>query len=206
MKLSGYTALFLTLSQAQAFTVAPHRTTSALKVSNSMYFMDEIAREATPEPIRKAPAKKPVQKKAVKGNAAHKNGLFSPAVLAAKTVLGEDTLNKVRGKAIGLHSEVIGNFVDTYDSAFGNAVVQNLFKAIDKNRDDKVDENELYAAFKALGFSWLQEKQVKGIMKRAGGDDGYIFFEQFKQELPKTLRTNLVKLAKKNGGDLGFLV
>jgi len=115
-------------------------------------------------------------------------------------------LNKVRGKAIGLHSEVIGNFVDTYDSAFGNAVVQNLFKAIDKNGDDKVDESELYAAFKALGFSWLQEKQVKGIMKRAGGDDGYIFFEQFKQELPKTLRTNLVKLAKKNGGDLGFLV
>ena len=64
------------------------------------------------------------------------------------------------------HSEVIGNVVDIYDSAFGNAVVRNFFKAIDR-------------------FSWIQEKQVKGIMKRAGGDDGYIFFEQFHQQHPK---------------------
>ncbi|GFH61998.1 death-specific protein [Chaetoceros tenuissimus] len=93
-----------------------------------------------------------------------------------------------------------------YDSAFGNAVVQNLFKAMDKNNDGKVDENELYAALKALGFSRLQEKQVKGFMKRAGGDEGYILLEQSMQKLPKTLRTNLVKLAKKNRGDLGFLL
>ena len=31
------------------------------------------------------------------------------------------------------HSEVIGDVVDIYDSAFGNAVVRNFFKAIDKN-------------------------------------------------------------------------
>ena len=33
-------------------------------------------------------------------------GLFSPAVVAAKAVLGEKTLNKLRGKGITLHSQV----------------------------------------------------------------------------------------------------
>ena len=32
-----------------------------------------------------------------------------------------------------------------------------------------------------------------------------IDFEEFVKECPKTLRTNLVKLAKENGHDLGFL-
>ena len=65
---------------------------------------------------------------------------------------------------------------------------------------------ELAAAFKTLGFSWLKEKQIAGIIKRAGSEDGLLQLEQFKQEFPKTLRTNLTKLAKKNGGELGFLV
>ena len=32
-----------------------------------------------------------------------------------------------------------------------------------------------------------------------------IDFEEFVKETPKALRTNLVKLAKQNGHDLGFL-
>ena len=32
-----------------------------------------------------------------------------------------------------------------------------------------------------------------------------IDFEEFVKETPKTLRTSLVKLAKQNGHDLGFL-
>lgn len=39
-----------------------------------------------------------------------KFGVFSPAVYAAKVVLGGDQLNKVRGKAISLHSQYIGDF------------------------------------------------------------------------------------------------
>ena len=39
-----------------------------------------------------------------------KFGIFSPAVYAAKVVLGQDKLNKIRGKAISLHSEAIGDF------------------------------------------------------------------------------------------------
>mmetsp|Transcript_8577 Transcript_8577/g.17261 ORF Transcript_8577/g.17261 Transcript_8577/m.17261 type:complete len:134 (+) Transcript_8577:121-522(+) len=43
------------------------------------------------------------------GNMA-KFGIFSPAVYGAKIVLGQDRLNKIRGKAIALHSEKIGEF------------------------------------------------------------------------------------------------
>jgi len=39
-----------------------------------------------------------------------KFGIFSPAVYGAKIVLGNDKLNKVRGKAISLHSQYIGEF------------------------------------------------------------------------------------------------
>jgi hypothetical protein len=39
-----------------------------------------------------------------------KFGIFSPAVYGAKIVLGGDKLNKVRGKAISLHSQYIGEF------------------------------------------------------------------------------------------------
>jgi hypothetical protein len=41
-----------------------------------------------------------------------KFGLFSPAVYAAKILLGTDKLNKIRGKAISLHSQYIGDFCE----------------------------------------------------------------------------------------------
>jgi hypothetical protein len=47
------------------------------------------------------------------GNMA-KFGVFSPAVYAAKVVLGADKLNKIRGKAISLHSQYIGEFCEWY--------------------------------------------------------------------------------------------
>lgn len=39
-----------------------------------------------------------------------KFGVFSPAVYATKTLLGEKKLNSIRGKGISLHSQAIGNF------------------------------------------------------------------------------------------------
>ena len=39
-----------------------------------------------------------------------KFGIFSPAVYVAKIGLGNDKLNKIRGKAISLHSQYIGDF------------------------------------------------------------------------------------------------
>ena len=53
----------------------------------------------------------------------------------------------------------------------------------------------------------MDDKQVDGIMNRADVDDNAVIdFEEFVKDAPKTLRTQLVKLAKKNGNDLGFLV
>ena len=39
-----------------------------------------------------------------------KFGIFSPAVYVARLGLGTEKLNKVRGKAISLHSQAIGEF------------------------------------------------------------------------------------------------
>ena len=39
-----------------------------------------------------------------------KFGIFSPAVYGAKIVLGNEKLNKLRGKGISLHSQTIGDF------------------------------------------------------------------------------------------------
>ena len=44
------------------------------------------------------------------GGKMSKFGIFSPAVYGAKIVLGSEKLNKIRGKAISLHSEKIGDF------------------------------------------------------------------------------------------------
>ena len=39
-----------------------------------------------------------------------KFGPFTPAVLAAKLILGEKQLNKIRGKSIKLHSQAIAEY------------------------------------------------------------------------------------------------
>lgn len=41
------------------------------------------------------------------GGKQSKFGIFSPAVIVVKTVLGEVKFNKLRGKAISLHSQAI---------------------------------------------------------------------------------------------------
>ena len=152
--------------------------------------------------------KSPKVKKAVakKGGVSHKEGVFSPPVKLAKMVLGEDTLNQIRGKAISMHSNVIGSFVDTAETRFGNAVLKLMFDTADLNKDGTICEEELQVALNTLGFDWIQEKQVKGIFSRADKDEnGAVDLDEWMSEAPKTLRTNLVKLAKKNGGDMGFL-
>merc|ERR1712165_171988 len=147
------------------------------------------------------------QPKKKKSNPAHQEGVFSPVVIAFKSILGEGTLNKVRAKAISLHSDVIANFVDTYTTPFGQATLNRLFAMLDTNKDGVLDQSELEYGLHRLGFEWLKEKQIAGIIKRSDLDEnGVIDFEEFSQAAPKTLRTNLTKLAKKNGGEMGLLV
>jgi hypothetical protein len=145
-------------------------------------------------------------KKNLKDDAHGKIGIFSPLVVTLKKTMGEEELNRLRAKVIALHSDVIASFVSTAETPFGQKALEVLFQWADKNQDGIIEEGELAAALQTLGFSWLQDKQVKGILQRADADaNGVIDFEEFKSEAPKTLKTNLTKLAKKNGGDLGFL-
>jgi hypothetical protein len=50
------------------------------------------------------------------GGKMSKFGIFSPAVYAAKAVLGEAKLNKLRGKAISLHSQAITEWCQQFVS------------------------------------------------------------------------------------------
>ena len=120
--------------------------------------------------------------------------------------MGDQELNELRAKIIGEHSKVIKQFVDTSDSPTGQIALKVLFEAADKDGNGTLDKEEVAAALRALGFSHLQEKQIDGILSRADADENEVIdFEEFVREAPKTLRTNLVKLAKQNGAELGFL-
>jgi len=165
----------------------------------SKLIMDIPPTPVTPKKKRPAPKKK--------ANPAHKEGVFSPIVVVAGTILGQDQLIKVRAKVISIHSDLIKSFVGTSDSAFGQTVLRQLFKYVDADNSGFIDKEELSVALSMLGFNWLKEKQVDGIFKRADKNgDGEISLNEFMDEAPKTLKMNLVKLAKNNGGDMGLLV
>jgi len=160
---------------------------------------------APTKPAAATATKKVAPKK--KGKNPHKEGIFSPIVVAAGAVMGEETLNKVRGKVIAIHSDLIKSFVDTADSSFGQSVLKQIFNLVDTDNSGYLDKSEVAVALNMLGFKWLKEKHVSKIFERADANgDLEISLEEFMIEAPKTLRTNLVKLAKNNGGEMGLLV
>lgn len=218
-------AVMALLATGSAFTPAPRPNRNNVQVSGTAsaadlpYFIDAkensrqdegLISDATPKKsaatsMEKRPKKKAAPK--VKGGAVHQEGIFSPVVLAAKSILGDEQLNKIRAKAISMHSDVIASFVDTHETVTGQMALKTLFRVADKDGNGVISTEELSEAFQALGFTWLKEKQVNGIFQRADTDEnGAIDLQEFMNEAPKTLRTNLTKLAKKNGGELGFLV
>ena len=120
--------------------------------------------------------------------------------------MGTKELNALRAEVILKHSKVIMAFVDTSESDFGQLALRRLFEAADKDGDGQLSKEEVREALHALGFSFLKDKQVDGIVARADVDeDDFIDFEEFARETPVVLRRNLVKLAKQNGHELGFL-
>ena len=133
-------------------------------------------------------------------------GLFAPVVTGAKALLGEQELNKLRGEVIAQHSKVISAFVDTSESPFGRLVLRRMFEAADKDGNGTLDRQEVRDALHALGFTFIEKKQIDQIIGRGDlNGDEVIDFEEFVKETPKTLRSSLIKLAKQNGHDLGFL-
>ena len=134
-------------------------------------------------------------------------GIFSPLVEGVRSLLGPEELTKLRGKVIAEHSKVIAAFVDTSESATGRIALRALFQAADTDGSGVLDREEVRRAVLALGFSWLEGEKIDGLVARADVDENAVIdFEEFCREAPKTLRTNLIKLAKQNGNDLGFLV
>mmetsp|Transcript_62578 Transcript_62578/g.171908 ORF Transcript_62578/g.171908 Transcript_62578/m.171908 type:complete len:122 (+) Transcript_62578:149-514(+) len=120
--------------------------------------------------------------------------------------MGEAELNKLRGKVIAEHTRVISAFVSTSESPFGQIVLKKMFEAADADGNGTLDKEEVGAALRALGFNHLKDSQIEGIVNRADVDDDEVIdFEEFVKSTPATLRTNLIKLAKQNGDDLGFL-
>lgn len=145
-------------------------------------------------------------KKSTTENKNKKNGPLTPVVKGVKAALGEEEFKKLKVKGIGMHSDVIKGFVDTSDSKFGQFVLKQLFTAADKDGNGTIEQEELEAALKKLGFDFLKDNQVKGIFQRADLDkNGCLDEEEFMKAAPKALQQNLVKLAKNNGGDLGLL-
>merc|ERR1712199_33349 len=116
-------------------------------------------------------------------------------------------LNAWRAEITAQHTKVITKFVDTSESKFGQLVLKRMFEYADKDGNGTLDKEEGRSALKDLGFDFLNEKQVEKMLKDADKDQNDVIdFEEFVKATPKALRVNLVKLAKKNGHDLGFLV
>ena len=131
---------------------------------------------------------------------------LAPLVLTLKGSMGQRSFNTLRGKIISVHSQAIRSFVGTSDSLVGEAVLFALFSMLDADGDGLVHESEMKAGLHRLGFTWLKDEHIQKILARAKVlIPGYISMEEFVQEAPKTLSTNLIKLAKTNGARMGLL-
>ncbi|GAB5033721.1 protein proton gradient regulation chloroplastic-like [Nannochloropsis oceanica] len=111
----------------------------ALLSSSHAFFVAAPARTA----LYSSPSIQPQQRQqgrmTMMGGKVAKFGIFSPAVVVAKILLGEQKLNKVRGKAISLHSQAITEFC--YFVGAQGKTRNRLIKKAKTNGDD-------------LGFLW----------------------------------------------------
>merc|ERR1711871_1019684 len=106
-----------------------------------------------------------------------KDGLFAPLVRGAVRVMGRKELNMLRADVIQKHSKVISAFVDTSASRFGQLSLRKMFEYADKDGNGTLDQDEVQAALKDLGFHFLGEKEVSTIVGRADADkNGVIDF------------------------------
>jgi hypothetical protein len=103
------------LSMFLMIVVVTITTTSAFAPSHIMPSRQNgmVQRQNQPaSPLFQSVSPRKSATKLYMGGKMSKFGIFSPAVYVAKFALGTDRLNKIRGKAISLHSQYIGDFCE----------------------------------------------------------------------------------------------
>lgn len=137
---------------------------------------------------------------------AAKDGPFTPTVVGFKVLMGDENLNSLRNYFIKLHGDAQTAAIDTHDTEMGKAMMGWLFDQADKDKNGTIDKQELQEAMQKLGFDWMDEKRIDKFIKKADDNkDEVLQYEEFAKTSPKFLKQSLLKLAKKNGADLGFL-
>eukprot|EP00929_Paragymnodinium_shiwhaense_P118777 TRINITY_DN90697_c0_g1_i1.p1 TRINITY_DN90697_c0_g1~~TRINITY_DN90697_c0_g1_i1.p1 ORF type:complete len:184 (+),score=60.43 TRINITY_DN90697_c0_g1_i1:102-653(+) len=143
---------------------------------------------------------------AVSRAGAAKDGIFTPTVMGFKVLLGEKNLEAIRGFLIKAHGDAQAAVIETHETEFGQGVMQWLFNEADVDGNGTIDKAELKDALQRLGFEWMDDDRVDKLFKKADKDgNDEIDLEEFKTVSPKFIKQSLIKLAKKNGADLGFL-
>eukprot|EP00929_Paragymnodinium_shiwhaense_P012202 TRINITY_DN11895_c0_g1_i7.p2 TRINITY_DN11895_c0_g1~~TRINITY_DN11895_c0_g1_i7.p2 ORF type:complete len:122 (+),score=55.08 TRINITY_DN11895_c0_g1_i7:217-582(+) len=120
--------------------------------------------------------------------------------------MGDETLNSIRSYLIKLHGDAQAAVIETHPTEFGQATMTWLFEQADTDGNGTIDKQELKDALHRLGFEWMDDARVDKLFLKADKDENEsIDLDEFKATSPKFLQQSLIKLAKKNGADLGFL-
>jgi len=103
-------ALALLAASVQGFSVAAPRSAGMLSGGSSFVVSQRASAAATRAST--ASSSQRTRSTSLSMASQAKFGIFSPAVYVAKIALGQEKLNKIRGKAISLHSQYIGDFCE----------------------------------------------------------------------------------------------
>ena len=197
-KKSGNTA------KSEAAEIETNPVAAATQTTDMEYDDDDTARiEENRQMIERIMLQKKVQKQKQKEAAQvagtdDMDGVFAPAVVLTKEVMGVKNLNTLRARVIKEHTTIISKFTDTADTSFGDTVLKLLFELADKDGNGTIDEVELQRAFNAIGCGFIPEKTINGMFVRADKDGNCgLDYEEWCVAAPKSLKTALVKLAKK---------
>merc|ERR1719359_1110355 len=107
---------------------------------------------------------------------------------------------------IKAHGDAQAAAIATHETDLGQSMLEWLFNEADADGNGTIDKEELLSACQRLGFTWMDEKKASKLLKKADKDENEVIDrEEFATTLPKFFKQSTLKLAKKNGSDLGLL-